>query len=386
MTHQLQSNTTHEAVQLLAEHGFEAMAQAIQVLMNEAMRIERAHYLQADPYQRSAGRRSHANGFKPKTFSSRLGKLQLQIPQTRDSQFYPSTLERGERSERALKLALAEMYVQGVSTRKVAAITKELCGLDVSSAQVSRAAKLLDEELDAWRSRKLDQVQYLVLDARYEKVRVDGTVRDCAVLVAIGILPDGHRSVLGVSCSLSEAEVHWRSFLENLLTRGMKGVQCIVSDQHSGLKAARKAVLPSVPWQRCQFHLMQNAMHYIPKLSMRKEAAEDLRAVFLSKDQHTAQEELRRLVAKYQTTAPSFADWAEKNVPEGLTIFQLPAEHRKRMRTTNLLERLNKEMKRRTQVATLFPNEASLLRLITAVLTEYSDEWETGRKYLTITP
>ena len=386
MTHQFQSNTTHEAVQLLAEHGFEAMAQAIQVLMNEAMRIERAHYLQADPYQRSAGRRSHANGFKPKTFSSRLGKLQLQIPQTRDSQFYPSTLERGERSERALKLALAEMYVQGVSTRKVAAITKELCGLDVSSAQVSRAAKLLDEELDAWRSRKLDQVQYLVLDARYEKVRVDGTVRDCAVLVAIGILPDGHRSVLGVSCSLSEAEVHWRSFLENLLTRGMKGVQCIVSDQHSGLKAARKAVLPSVPWQRCQFHLMQNAMHYIPKLSMRKEAAEDLRAVFLSKDQHTAQEELRRLVAKYQTTAPSFADWFEKNVPEGLKIFQLPAEHRKRMRTTNLLERLNKEMKRRTQVATLFLNEASLLRLITAVLTEYSDDWETGRKYLTITP
>ncbi|MFN9592032.1 MAG: IS256 family transposase [Pirellulaceae bacterium] len=386
MTHQFQSNTTHEAVQLLSEHGFEAMAQAIQVLMNEAMRIERAYYLQADPYERAVGRRSHANGFKPKTFKSRLGKLQLQIPQTRDSQFYPSTLERGERSERALKLALAEMYVQGVSTRKVAAITKELCGLDVSSAQVSRAAKLLDEELDAWRNRKLDQVQYLVLDARYEKVRVDGTVRDCAVLVAIGILPDGHRSVLGVSCSLSEAEVHWRSFLESLLTRGMKGVQCIVSDQHSGLQAARKAVLPSVPWQRCQFHLMQNAMHYIPKLPMRKEAAEDLRAVFLSKDQHAAQEELRRLVTKYQSTAPSLADWAEKNVPEGLTIFQLPAEHRKRMRTTNLLERLNKEMKRRTQVATLFPNEASLLRLITAVLTEYSDDWETGRKYLTITP
>ncbi len=156
MTHQFQSNTTHEAVQLLSEHGFEAMAQAIQVLMNEAMRIERAYYLQADPYERAVGRRSHANGFKPKTFKSRLGKLQLQIPQTRDSQFYPSTLERGERSERALKLALAEMVVQGVSTRKVAAITKELCGLDVSSAQVSRAAKLLDEELDAWRNRKLD--------------------------------------------------------------------------------------------------------------------------------------------------------------------------------------------------------------------------------------
>jgi len=338
MTHHFQSSTTHEAVQLLAEHGFEAMAQAIQVLMNEAMRIERAHYLQAAPYERSEGRRSQANGFKPKTVNSRLGKLQLQVPQTRDSQFYPSTLERGERSERALKLALAEMYVQGVSTRKVAAITQELCGLEVSSAQVSRAAKLLDEELEAWRNRQLGQVQYLVLDARYEKVRIDGTVRDCAVLVAIGILPDGHRSVLGVSCSLSEAEVHWRSFLESLLTRGLKGVQCIVSDQHSGLQAARKAVLPSVPWQRCQFHLMQNAMNYIPKLSMRKEVAEDLRAVFLAKDQHAAREELRRLVAKYEKTAPSFASWAESNVPQGLTIFQLPAEHRKRMRTTNLLE------------------------------------------------
>ena len=206
------------------------------------------------------------------------------------------------------------------------------------------------------------------------------------MLVAIGTLPDGHRSLLGASGSLSEAEVHWRSFLENLLTRGMKGVQCIVSDQHSGLQAARKAVLPSIPWRRCQFQLMHSAMQYIPKLPMRNETAEDLQAVFLRKDQHAAQEELRRLVAKYQTTAPSFAVWAEKNVPEGLMIFLRPAERRKRMRTTNRLERLNKEMKRRTQVATLFQNEASLLRLITAVLTEYSDDWETGRKYLTINP
>jgi transposase-like protein len=200
------------------------------------------------------------------------------------------------------------------------------------------------------------RVQYLVLDARYEKVRVDGSVRDCAVLVAIGILPDGHRSVPGVSCSLSEAEVHWRSFLESLLTRGMKGVQCIVSDQHSGPQAARKLYCLRFLGNGCQFHLMHRALHYIPKPPMRKETAEDLRAVFLSKDHHVAQEELRRLVAKYQTTAPSFADRAEKNVPEGQTIFQLPAEHRKRMRTTNQLERLNKEMKRRTQVATLFPN------------------------------
>jgi len=260
MTHDFQSTTTHEAVQLLAEHGFDSMAQAIQILMNEAMMIERSEYLQAAPYERTQERRTHANGFKPKAVNSRLGKLQLQVPQTRDSQFYPSTLERGERSERALKLAIAEMYVQGVSTRKVAAITAQLCGLDVSSSQVSRAAAMLDGELEAWRNQPLGPVEYLILDARYEKVRVDGTVRDCAVLIAIGVLPSGHRSVLGVSCSLSEAEVHWRSFLEHLMSRGMTGVQAIASDDHSGLKAARRAVMPSVPWQRCQFHLMQNAM------------------------------------------------------------------------------------------------------------------------------
>ncbi len=197
---------TIAAVQLLSENGFEGMANAMQILFNEAMKIERSEYLGAAPYQRTEERRSYANGFKEKSVNTRLGKLELRVPQTRDSQFYPSALERGERSERALKLAVAEMYVQGVSTRKVAAITKELCGLDVTSMQVSRAAKLLDEELETWRDRPLSQVEYLILDARYEKVRVDGSVRDCAVLVAIGVLPSGYRSVLGVSVSLSECD------------------------------------------------------------------------------------------------------------------------------------------------------------------------------------
>ena len=197
MTHQIQSNELDAAVQLLANHGFEGMANAMQILFNEAMKIERSEYLNAEPYQRTDERRSHANGFKDKTVSTRLGKLELRVPQTRDSEFYPSALERGERSERALKLAVAEMYVQGVSTRKVAKITAELCGLEVTSTQVSRAAALLDEELEIWRNRPIAQVEYLILDARYEKVRVDGSVRDCAVLVAIGVLPSGSRSVLG---------------------------------------------------------------------------------------------------------------------------------------------------------------------------------------------
>ena len=384
MTHHDQSNGIEQVVQLLAEHGFDAMAQAVQLLINEAMKLERQDYIGAGPYERSEQRRSYANGYKPKVVNSRLGRLELQVPQTRDSQFYPSALERGERSERALKLAIAEMYVQGVSTRKVAKITAELCGLDVTSTQVSRAAAMLDEELETWRNRPIGQIEYLVLDARYEKVRVDGSVRDCAVLIAVGILPDGHRTVLGVSVSLSEAEVHWREFLQSLGARGMRGVRYIVSDDHSGLKAARQAVLPSAPWQRCQFHLAQNAMHYVPSISMRAKVAQDIRDIFDAKDQQDATAELKRFVERYAETTPKLATWAEHNIPEGLTVFQLPLKHRKRMRTTNMLERQSKEIKRRTRVATLFPNEQSVLRLITAVLVELSDEWETGPRYLTI--
>ena len=288
MTHQSQSSELIQAVKLLAENGFQGMANAIEILLNEAMKLERTEYFGSQPYERSSQRRSHANGFMEKTVSSRLGKLELRVPQTRDSQFYPSALERGERSERALKLAVAEMYVQGVSTRKVAKITSELCGLEVTSTQVSRAAKLLDEELEAWRNRPLDKVQYLILDARYEKVRINSTVRDVAVLIAIGILPSGHRTVLGVSVSLSEAEVHWREFLSSLKQRGMHGVTLIVSDAHEGLAAARKATFSGVAWQRCQFHLAQNAMHHTPKVHMRPQVANDIRAIFAASDAKAA--------------------------------------------------------------------------------------------------
>jgi len=289
MAHDNQCTSIDEVLQLLVDQGFDGMAQAIEILLNEAMKLERAEALGAGPYQRSETRRGYANGFKPKTVNSRLGRLNLQVPQTRDVEFYPSALERGERSERALKLAVAEMYVQGVSTRKVAAITQELCGLEVSSAQVSRAAQVLDEELESWRNRPLGAVPYVILDARYEKVRHAGSLRDCAVLVAIGILPDGRRSVLGVSVSLSEAEVHWRTFLKSLIDRGLHGIQLIVSDDHPGLQQARQACFPGVGWQRCQFHLMQNALHYVPKVSLRIEVSQDLRNVFNAPDRHEAE-------------------------------------------------------------------------------------------------
>lgn len=382
MTHHNECNALDQVVQLLAEHGFDGLAQGVEILVNEAMKLERSQVLQAAPYQRTESRRGYANGFKPKTVNSRLGKLCLDVPQTRGVAFYPSVLERGERSERALKLALAEMYVQGVSTRKVRQITRELCGLDVSSSQVSRAAALLDEELAAWRDRPLGRIPYLILDARYEKVRHGGSVVDCAVLLAVGITPDGKRTVLGVSVSLSEAEVHWREFLHRLIERGLHGVELITSDAHEGLAAARKACLAAVPWQRCQFHLQQNALQYVPKIEMRKEVAADLRGVFNATDRTEADRLLDRAVQKYHRPAPRLAQWIESNVPEGLTVFDLPAAHRRRLRTSNLLERLSQEIKRRTRVATLFPNEASLLRLASAVLMEISEEWETAKVYL----
>ena len=224
----------------------------------------------------------------------------------------------------------------------------------------------------------------MILDARYEKVRHGGSLRNCAVLIAIGILEDGRRSVLGVSVSLSEAEVHWRAFLKGLIDRGLHGIELIVSDDHSGLKQARKACFPGIAWQRCQFHLMQNAMHYVPKVSMRTEVSQDLRNVFNAPDRHEADRQLAQLVKKYKTSAPDLSHWLESNVPEGLTVFELETRLRRRLRTTNMLERLNQEIKRRTRVATLFPNEASLLRLVSAILNEQSDDWETGKVYLTM--
>ncbi len=386
MTHRneatTESNPLDLMIQVLEEYGFEGMASAIQILVNEAMKIERSETLRADPYERTSERRGYANGFKPKTLATRLGKLELQVPQTRDIEFYPQSLERGVRSERALKLAVAEMYVQGVSTRKVTQITQELCGLDISSSQVSRCAKLLDEELQSWREHPLGKLSYLILDARYEKVRHGGSVVDCAVLIAVGVLPGGKRTVLGVSVSLSEAEVHWREFLTSLVERGLHGVEMITSDAHEGLKAARQSVFPGVPWQRCQFHLQQNAAAYVPKVDMRSEVAADLRGVFNAPDAHEAEGLLKLVADKYRPKAPKLAEWMERSVPEGLTVFTRPPAHRRRLRTSNMLERLNKEIHRRTRVATLFPNEASLLRLVSAVLAEVDEEWQTGKRYL----
>lgn len=385
MTHLNENTELNSAAQQLADHGLEGLPEAFRLLLDHAMKLERSKVLQAQPHERTALRQGYANGFKPKTVATRLGDICFAVPQVRgDVTFYPSALEKGLRSERALKLAIAEMYIQGVSTRKVTAVLEELCGLEVTSAQVSRATAELDQELEKWRTRPLGAFAYLIVDARYEKVRIDGVVRSCAVLIALGIDAAGQRSVLGVSARLSEAEVHWREFLASLQARGLHGLRFIVSDDHAGLRAALTARFAGVPWQRCQFHLQQNAMAFVPKIHLREEVAADLRTVFNAADLPEAQRRLKTVVEKYQESAPNLSSWLETNVPESLTVLALPEAQRKKLRTTNSLERLNKEIKRRTRVATLFPNEKSLERLVTALLSEVSDEWETGKIYLTM--
>jgi len=383
MTHRNENTDLNSAAQHLADTGLDGLPEAFRILIDHAMKLERAKVLQAQPHERTATRQGYANGFKPKTVATRLGDICFSVPQVRgDVSFYPSALEKGLRSERALKLAIAEMYIQGVSTRKVAAVLEQLCGLDISSTQVSRATADLDLELDKWRNRQLGSFLYLIVDARYEKVRMDGVVRSCAVLIAVGIDAQGKRSVLGVSAKLSEAEIHWREFLASLQSRGLHGLRLIVSDDHAGLRAALTTRLAGVPWQRCQFHLQQNAMAFVPKIHMREEVANDLRSVFNATDLLAAQHQLKTIAAKYKESAPNLADWLESNVPESLTVFALPEPQRKKLRTSNSLERLNKEIKRRTRVATLFPNEKSLERLVSALLSEVSDEWESSNSFL----
>lgn len=396
MTHRSHSNTLPEeslctfasegpvceALELLAEQGFEGLAQALEILLNEAMKIERIQTLAARPYERTPARRGQANGFKPKTVQTRVGPLELAVPQTRGVPFYPSALEKGQRSERALTLALAEMYLQGVSTRKVKPILEQLCGAEVTSSQVSRATQKLDAELSQWRERPLGQYDYLLLDARYEHVRIAGNVQSCALLVAIGITAEGRRSVIGVGVSLSEAEVHWRDFMGSLQERGLHGVKLIVSDDHAGLQAARAARFVGVPWQRCQFHLGQNLLDHIPQGVSQAEASAELRSIFNAPHRAEANRQLEWMVKKYKPLAPKLAAWLESNVPDGLAVFAVPANHRRKLRTNNCPERLNREIKRRTRVASVFPNEASLLRLATALLMETDEEWQSERRYL----
>lgn len=385
MTEQDHINLSNEVLNPIAQGGLEGLPEALALLINHAMLIERQRHLQASPYQRTPARQGLANGFKERSLNTRIGPLDLRIPQVRNSEqpFYPSALERGQRSERALVVAIAEMYLQGTSTRRVSKILEKLCGLEITSTQVSRATAELDDMLKSWRQRPIQPIAHLILDARYEKVRVHGIVRSCAVFTAIGVrLQDGHRTILGVSVSLSEAEVHWREFLPSLKARGLHSCSSITSDSHEGLKAAITAVYHGVPWNRCQFHLQQNAQAYVPKQNMKEAVAADIRAVFNAENLAAAQARLQLAVEKYAHSAPKLAAWMEANLPEGFTVFAFHETIRKRLRTSNLCETLNKHIRRRTRVVAIFPNSESCLRLVSAILMEISEQWETSKAYL----
>lgn len=373
-----QDSALEALMEQLIENGTEEMASVFAGLFNLAMRIERERFLGAGHYERTPERRGYANGTRPKKIDTPAGTVRVEVPKTadHDAPFYPQALERGRRSCRAVMLAVAEMYIKGVSTRDTEAVMREFGLESLSSSQVSRAAKLLDVDLEAWRNRPLGRLRYIFLDARYEKTREHGVVDDCAVLTAIGVDELCRRRVLGVSIKVSEAEVHWRAFLESLVARGLQGVAFITSDDHAGLKAARKAVLPGARWQRCQFHLAQNAIHHAPNLGVRKIIGEQLRDIWNANTLEAAEAELKSLINHYRKEAPKLASWLETAVPEGLAVFKLPKEHRRRMRTSNPIERsIQQELKRRTQKIRVFPNEASLERLVTAILVEIDETW-----------
>jgi transposase-like protein len=363
------------------------LARVLELGLQALMEAERDAYVGAEPFERTGARRTQRNGYKPRILRTRVGSLELRVPQTRDGRFYPSLLERYQRSEGALIAALAECYVQGVSTRKVASICEELFGEGLSHETVSRYARKLDAELEPWRTRPLEaSYPYLMLDARYEKARVEHRIVDVAVLVAVGVDEEGYRQVLAVDVAHGETKASWSAFLEGLVARGLEGVELVVSDAHPGLADARRRHLPGVPWQRCQRHFLENALERVPK-ALEDELHERLRAIW---DEAEGPEEaragLRVLATDLGAEHPELAEWLEVEGEETLSCFHFPQSHRRRIRTTNGLERVNQELKRRTRVVRIFPDPESCLRLATALLKEYHEDWITGRRYLRMEP
>lgn len=381
------NTTIDDMVQLLILEKEKAFPKILATIYDQAMIAEREAHLCAGSYERSESRDGYANGFKPRSLQTRVGRLSLHIPQVRGSntKFYPKCLDRGTRSERAIMLTAAEMYIHGVSTRRVEAVFQAM-GIDNYSAeQVSNASKILDEELIKWRTRRITQcVKVIYVDATYQKVRIDGVAVNLATFIVTGILEDGHRTILAVDSDISEAELHWRRVFRELIDRGLRGVKLIVSDAHEGLAAARQAVFSGVPWQRCQLHLQQNAQAYITKRSLKEQVASDIRAIFNASSMDEAKRLLDIMVEKYAKDQQKLSAWMRDNIPEGLTVFMFPEHMRKKLRTNNIEERINRSIKARTRIISVFPNQMSQLRLVSAICMEISDDWETGTTYLNV--
>ncbi len=360
----------------------DGLRDVIRAVMQEVLEAEMDEALGASKGERTPERLGYRSGYYGRTLVTRVGKLELRVPQDRAGRFSTELFERYQRSERALVATLAEMYVQGVSTRKVKAITEELCGHAFSASSISAINKRLDESLAAFAGRPLHEpFPYLILDARYEKVREAGIVMSQAVLIAVGIDWDGRRQILAVEMANRESRSAWRDFLVGLKARGLKGVDLVVSDDHAGLVAAIGEVIPEAAWQRCYVHFLRNALDHLPR-KHGDDCLQELRWLYDRRDLAEARADLAAWLAKWSARYPRLTGWAEENIEQTLTFFRLPRQHHKHLKSTNMLERLNEEIRRRTYVVRIFPNAESCLRLVRALAVETNENWMEANRYL----
>jgi len=370
-----EDSTLVELIQASSGTGDDPLQALLRHTIQQVLEEELTAFLNAEPYTRTEERRGYRNGYKPRVLKTRVGRLELMVPKDREGRFQTELFEKYQRSEKALMLAIAEMYVQGVSTRKVKKITEELCGLEISKSQVSTLAKGLDAEIGAWRKRPLMKgYPYLVVDALYEKVRQGSSIVSRGVLTVTGIDDDGYREVLGVWCADTESEASWSQVFRELQERGLAGVEYVVSDNHRGLVEAIHRNFQGVQWQRCQVHFIRNVLGMVRKKD-RKRVLALLREITGASCLESAVSRLHEAVDTLAGTHPKVADLLDGHGEEMLAVYALPDHHRKRMRTTNLVERLNEEFRRRTRVIRVFPNETACVRMVSALAIEINDEW-----------
>ncbi len=358
----------------------------VQEVVQQVLEVEMEDVLQAEKGERTANRLGYRSGYYSRSLITRVGKLELRVPQDRQGRFRTEVFERYQRSEKALVASLMEMYLQGVSTRKVKAITEELCGHEFSASTISRTVQQLDKELEKFAQRPLEEpYPFVILDARYEKVREDGAVRSQAVLIAIGINWEGRRCVLGVELANRESASSWKEFLLGLKRRGLHGVEFVVSDDHAGLRKAIVEVLPEAVWQRCYVHFLRNALDYLPRKAD-DDCLMELRWIYDRRNLEEAQRDVAAWLAKWSARYPKLCSWVEENIQETLSFYRLPRQHHKHLKSSNMLERLMEEFKRRTLVVRIFPNAASCLRLIRALAVEMHENWIEATRRLNMKP
>lgn len=364
----------------------EAVARLIEQVLNQVLQAQVTEQLKAAPYERTEERQGYRNGTLPHTLTTRVGTLTLRVPRLRNGQFSTDLFMRYQRSEQALVLALMEMVVNGVSTRKVAKITEELCGTEFSKSTVSDLCKRLDPIVHAWNNRNLREHTYpfLIVDAMVLKIREEGRVRSRSVMIATGINEEGYCEILGLMLGDSESEASWTEFFSWLKSRDLRGVDIVVSDSHSGLVNAVKAQFQGCTWQRCQTHFMRNLLDATPK-SLQGDVYGRVRAILDAPDLKTARVLLNQVIEDYYEKAPRAMRVLEEGFDDVTAVLELPERYRKRLRTTNGQERLNEEIRRRERVIRIFPNRESALRLLGALLMEMDEKWSTGRRYLDMT-